>query len=196
MAIALPAEAQRLLDFWFDVPGSPAWNTYRRAWFKKDAAFDATVRAAFLPTWQAAVDGAPDDWSETPEGACARIVLLDQFPRNMFRGDPRSFATDAQALALTRRVIALGWDHRLPTPHHRMFCYMPLQHAEEMEAQQESVQETIALRNDTGIDQATWAEHHRDIIARFGRFPHRNAVLGRACTAEEIAFLGQPGSSF
>jgi len=190
----MPPDAQRLLDFWFDVPGGPAWNTYRRAWFKKDAAFDAAVREALLPMWQA--DCEPDDWSVTPEGACARIVLLDQIPRNAFRGDPRAFATDAGALALTRRMLALGWDRQLPTPQHRMFCYMPLQHVEDLDAQHESVRQLQALRDETGLDTVYWAEKHRDVIARFGRFPHRNAVLGRLSTDEEIAFLKEPGSSF
>ncbi|QET02338.1 DUF924 domain-containing protein [Cupriavidus pauculus] len=208
----LPADAQRLLDFWFDVPGGPAWNTYRRAWFSKDAAFDAAVCEALMPMWRAACervgdrdgapddcapdDCAPDDWSDTPEGACARIVLLDQIPRNAFRGDPRAFATDAAALALSRRVIALGWDRLLPTPQHRMFCYMPLQHVEDLDAQHESVRQLTLLRDETGLDTVYWAEKHRDVIARFGRFPHRNAVLGRANTDEEAAFLQEPGSSF
>ncbi|WP_354678014.1 DUF924 family protein [Cupriavidus plantarum] len=219
----LSADAQRLLDFWFDVPGGPSWNTYRRAWFKKDPAFDAAVCEAFMPMWQAAcerlnvvgpaashasnpaaslagnaaADGcAPDDWSVTPEGACARIVLLDQIPRNAFRGDPRAFATDPAALALTRRVIALGWDREMPTPLHRMFCYMPLQHVEDLDAQHESVRQLERLRDETGIDTVYWARKHRDIIARFGRFPHRNAILGRASTDEEAKFLVEPGSSF
>ncbi|WP_423196498.1 DUF924 domain-containing protein [Cupriavidus sp. H19C3] len=207
----LPADAQRVLDFWFDVPGGPAWNTYRREWFRKSSDFDDTVRADFLPVWQSAfaamrggsadpgddlTDDPTDDWSVTPTGACARVLLLDQLPRNMFRGDPRSFATDAAALALTLRMIARGWDRQLPTIYHRMFCLMPLQHAEDLAIQRESVRQHAALQEETGIEQAIWAERHCAIIARFGRFPHRNAVLGRTSTAEERAFLQQPGSSF
>ncbi|TSP10219.1 DUF924 family protein [Cupriavidus campinensis] len=192
--------AQDVLDFWFGTPGSAIWNTARKEWFTKRDAFDATIRDTFLPTWQAAYegahDGAADDWSSTPEGTCARLILLDQFPRNMFRGDPRTFATDAQALA--RRMLAQGWDRELPTPWHRMFCYLPFEHAESPEAQDIAVREYITLREDTGgeVDSVEWAVKHQEIIARFGRFPHRNAVLGRASTDDELAFLKQPGSSF
>ncbi|MFP3752848.1 DUF924 family protein [Cupriavidus sp. SIMBA_020] len=194
--------AQDVLDFWFGTPGSAIWNTARKEWFTKRDAFDATIRDTFLPTWQAAYegahDGAADDWSSTPEGTCARLILLDQFPRNMFRGDPRTFATDAQAQALARRMLAQGWDRELPTPWHRMFCYLPFEHAESPEAQDIAVREYITLREDTGgeVDSVEWAVKHQEIIARFGRFPHRNAVLGRASTDDELAFLKQPGSSF
>lgn len=195
---ATPAAARAVLDFWFGLPGSPAWNVSRREWFTKSDAFDAEIRARFLPDWQAACDGAPDDWSVTPEGACARIVLMDQFPRNMFRGDARSFCTDAQALALAYRMLDTSWDRQLPTPWHRMFCYLPFEHAETMAAQDISVRETMVLRQDTDgvVDVVEWAIKHREIVARFGRFPHRNAVLGRATSDEEAAFLRQPGSSF
>ncbi|SDD27016.1 Uncharacterized conserved protein, DUF924 family [Cupriavidus sp. YR651] len=195
---AVPAQAVQLLDFWFGTPGSAIWSVSRREWFAKDDAFDAAICDKFLPLWQAADDGAAEGWSATPEGACARIVLLDQFPRNMFRGDPRSFATDGRALELARRMLELGWDRQLPTPWHRMFCYLPFEHAESMDAQDISVRESIALREDSGgtVDAVEWAVKHREIIARFGRFPHRNAVLGRTSTAEELAFLKKPGSSF
>lgn len=194
--------ARDVLDFWFGTPGAAIWNTARKEWFTKRDDFDATIRDAFLPTWQAAHDGAhqgaPEDWSTTPEGACARLILLDQFPRNMFRGDPRSFATDPQAQALARRMLAQGWDRELPTPWHRMFCYLPFEHAESPEAQEIAVREYTALREATGgeVDGVEWAVKHQQIIARFGRFPHRNAALGRASTDEELAFLKQPGSSF
>jgi uncharacterized protein (DUF924 family) len=194
----LPAAAQAVLDFWFGLPDSPEWNSSRREWFVKSAAFDMTIRERFLPLWQAAHDGVADDWSVTPQGACARIVLLDQFPRNMFRGDPRSFATDGQAQALARRMLDCGWDRELPTPWHRMFCYLPFEHAESLEAQETSVRESIVLRDDTvgEVDVVEWAEKHREIIARFGRFPHRNAVLGRVSSEAETAFLKEPGSRF
>lgn len=194
----LPAAAQAVLAFWFGLPGSPEWDGSRREWFAKSDEFDARIRSQFLPVWQAAHDGADDDWSVTPEGACARIVLLDQFPRNMFRGDPRSFATDAKALEVARRMLAKGWDRQLPTPWHRVFCYLPFEHAESLADQDISVRETTALRADTAgrVDVVEWAVKHHEIIARFGRFPHRNAVLGRESSAEELAFLKQPGSRF
>lgn len=194
----LPAAARAVLTFWFGLPGSPGWDESRRQWFTKSDDFDARIREQFLSDWQAACDGAEDDWSVTPEGACARIVLLDQFPRNMFRGDPRSFATDGQALALARRMLADGWDRQLPTDWHRTFCYLPFEHAESMADQEISVRETTALRDETAgrVDVVDWAVKHREIIARFGRFPHRNAVLGRESSADELAFLKQPGSRF
>ncbi|PLP98671.1 DUF924 family protein [Cupriavidus pauculus] len=197
-AKALPATAQAVLAFWFGLPGSPEWDVSRREWFAKSDDFDARIRAQFLPAWQAAHDGADDDWSVTPEGACARIVLLDQFPRNMFRGEARSFATDAQALAVARRMLAEGWDRQLPTGWHREFCYLPFEHAESLADQNISVRETTALRVDTAgrVDVVEWAVKHHEIIARFGRFPHRNAMLGRESSAEELAFLKQPGSRF
>ncbi len=193
-----PAAAQAVLDFWFGLPVSAEWNVSRREWFAKSDAFDALIRERFLALWQAAHDGAEDDWSMTPGGACARIVLLDQFPRNMFRGDSRSFATDGMALAAARRMLDAGWDRQLPTPWHRMFCYLPFEHAESIDAQDISVRESIALRDDTGgeVDVVEWAEKHREIIARFGRFPHRNAVLGRVGSEAENAFLKAPGSRF
>ncbi|GJG93307.1 DUF924 family protein [Cupriavidus pauculus] len=197
-ANALPEAARAVLDFWFGQPGSPDWNVQRRDWFAKSDAFDARIRERFLATWQAIHDGEPDDWSVTPEGACARIVLLDQFPRNMFRGDPHSFATDGQALALARRMLSDGSDRMLPTPWHRVFCYLPFEHAESLSDQDISVRETSALRDDSAgkVDTVEWAIKHRDVIARFGRFPHRNAMLGRPSTPDELAFLKQPGSRF
>lgn len=197
--------AARILAFWFGTPDSPDWDRERAMWFTRSEALDARVRAEFLPAWEAAHAGT-DGWAAfvegteqvAPETVCARIVLLDQFPRNMFRGGPRSFATDAPALALARRMVERGDDRRLPTPYHRMFCYMPFEHAEALDAQHAAVELMTALREDTAgrVDVVEWAERHRVVIARFGRFPHRNAVLGRPSTDEEVAFLRQPGSSF
>jgi len=197
-AKSTPEAARAVLDFWFGTPESPAWNVSRREWFANSDAFDENIRARFLSLWQAACDGAADEWSVTAEGACARIVLLDQFPRNMFRSDARSFATDGLALELAQRMILEGLDHQLPTPWHRVFCYLPFEHAESLEAQEISVRETQALRDETGgkVDVVEWAVRHREIIARFARFPHRNAVLGRQSSTEELHFLSQPGSSF
>ncbi|WP_420992721.1 DUF924 family protein [Cupriavidus sp. 30B13] len=194
----LPAEAQRVLDFWFGAPGSAQWNTNRKAWFTRSAEFDATVRAAFLPLWEAMRAGAHEDWAQTAPGACARIVVLDQMPRNMFRHDARSFATDAQALQAARLMVAGGADRALPTPFHRLFCYMPFEHAESLAGQAESVRLMTALRDDSGgeVDTVAWALRHQAVVARFGRFPHRNAVLGRESTPQETAFLREPGSSF
>lgn len=197
-ATDLPADARRLLDFWFGAPASPAWNSTRAVWFTKSDAFDATVRAAFLPLWEATQAGANACWVQNPEGACARIVLLDQVPRNVFRNAPRSFASDAQALATARQMVASGADHLLPTAFHRMFCYMPFEHSEVLADQNTAVQLMTALRDESQgrVDEVEWALKHRAVIERFGRFPHRNAMLGRRDTAEESAFLREPGSSF
>lgn len=192
--------AAQVLAFWFGEPGSAEWDVVRPVWFTKSDAFDAVVRERFLRAWEAAHAGT-DGWDLAAASAlstCARIVLLDQFPRNMFRGDPRSFATDAQALSLAARMVDSGDDLRLPTPFHRMFCYMPFEHAESAEAQHTAVRLMTALRDDTAgrVDVVEWAVKHRIVIDRFGRFPHRNGVLGRTSTAEEESFLREPGSSF
>lgn len=188
----------RILAFWFTHPDSPEWNRYRKAWFSKSDAFDDSIRRNFLAVWEAALAAKLNPWGTQPLDDCARIVLLDQFPRNMFRHQARAFATDALALAVARRAVETGADLRLPTPYHRFFCYMPFEHAESLEDQDTALRLMIALREDTAgaVDQVEWAVRHRDVIARFGRFPHRNAVLGRTSTPEESVFLREPGSSF
>lgn len=180
-----------LLDFWITEIGP-------KGWFNGGDEVDMACRDRFLDLWQAAHDGGLDHWVEGPTGTLAYLILTDQFPRNMFRGDARSFATDAAALAVARRMLAEGWDRQLPTPWHRVFCYLPFEHAESLADQDISVRETTALRADTAgrVDVVEWAVKHREIIARFGRFPHRNAALGRESTVEELAFLKQPGSRF
>lgn len=197
----VPEVARELLDFWFGHHGSPVWNTSRPEWFTKSAAFDETIRGTFLLAWEAAHTADPEegeDWCATQEGACARVILLDQFPRNLFRNDPRSYATDGLALDLAKRIVAGGWDRELPTPYHRMFCYLPFEHSESLADQDEAVRLMTQLRDETAgkVDVADWAEKHRAVIRRFGRFPHRNAILGRTSTPEEVAFLKEPGSSF
>jgi len=137
-------------------------------------------------------DEVPPNWLESAEGFLAAILVLDQFPRNMFRGSAQAFATDAQALALSKRAIAEGLDMKLP-PEKRCFVYIPFQHSEDLADQRRSLELFTALGNPENLD---FAKRHEEIIARFGRFPHRNASLGRATTPEEEAFLKQPGSSF
>lgn len=157
-------------------------------WFKKDAAFDAAIRDGFLQTHEAAKTGRHDDWAETPEGSLALIIVLDQFPRNIFRDDPRAFATDAKALAITNAAIAKGFDRKIEPPL-QQFIYMPLMHSEHLADQDRCV----AAFTGGAPENRKFAEIHRDIIARFGRFPHRNAVLGRTTTPEEQVFLDQGG---
>lgn len=162
-------------------------------WFTKDPSFDGEVRARLAELHMQAASGAFDAWRESADGCVALCMLLDQAPRNLFRGDARAFATDRQALAVTRHALAQGFDRELPQVK-RMFLYLPLEHSESLADQDLCVRLVSALDEDPRwLD---YAVRHREIIARFGRFPHRNAVLGRTSTAEEEAFLKQPGSSF
>jgi uncharacterized protein (DUF924 family) len=183
-----------VLGFWFgplDEQGH-ADAAHVSRWWKKDAAFDAEVQTRFGALHEAVVRGDRDLWLTTPRGRLAFIVVLDQFSRNMFRDSARAFAGDARALEAAREGIATGADRQLAA-HERGFMYMPLMHSESLEAQDRCV-ELFEAANDAGS--AKYAERHRDIIRRFGRFPHRNAVLGRLSTDAERAFLEQPGSSF
>ena len=185
-----------VLEFWFGAPDSPEFGRPRAPWFVKSAEFDALIRDRFLATHEAAAAGALDAWASRPLAALALAVVLDQFPRNMFRGTPRAFAADARALALAREVVARGFDDVL-LPVQRWFVYLPFEHAETLGAQRESLRLFEPLATDAaGAGTFAYAMRHYAIVARFGRFPHRNAILGRESTPEELAFLAQPGSSF
>lgn len=184
-----------ILDFWFGPTEGAAYGTTRDAWFRKDAAFDAEIRRRFGPLLETALGGGLGDWT-APRAALARVLLLDQFTRNCYRDSARAFAGDALALAAATAAVDQGQDREL-IPVERWFLYMPFEHAESPVAQARSLAVFTALRNETGLaDPLTWAEKHAAIIRRFGRYPHRNALLGRESTAEEIAFLATPGSSF
>ena len=169
-----------MLAFWHDAGPSH--------WFSKDEAFDGEFRERFLAAHEAAARGELDGWGATPEGALALCILLDQFPRNAFRGTPRMFATDAQARAVAKSAIGAGHD-RAVDPQLQQFFYLPLMHSEDI-ADQEMC---VALTQGLATDSHRFALMHRDIIRRFGRFPHRNDVLGRTSTPEEIAFLAGGG---
>jgi uncharacterized protein (DUF924 family) len=188
-----------VLDFWFGAPGTPEHGQPRAAWFKKSEAFDAEIRARFLPLYEAALRGARADWARDPRSTLALIVVLDQFPRNLFREGPeaaRAYAADPQALALARRLVTSGGDRPL-SPVERWFAYLPFEHAEDLAAQGEALRLFTQLKDETGLaEPLPWAQKHYDVIARFGRFPHRNGVLGRASTDAEAEFLKQPGSRF
>ena len=160
-------------------------------WWEKDEAFDRAIRAKFLATHEAAARGEFASWEETAEGALALIILFDQFPRNMFRGSPHAFATDPLARAVATRAIARGFD-RATDQILRLFLYMPFMHSEALADQDRCVQLLAALGDP---DQVKSAAEHRDIIARFGRFPHRNRVLSRETTPPEQAFLDGGGFS-
>jgi uncharacterized protein (DUF924 family) len=190
-------QAQAVLDFWFGRAGDADYLQPRAAWFRKDEAFDAAIRDEFGAVIEAALRGELRPWAGTPASAVAWIVVLDQFPRNAFRGSARMFAGDALALAAARALVATGADRTLPGVM-RQFVYLPFEHAEDLGVQHESIRLFAELARDepalAGLPE--WARKHMEIVARFGRYPHRNALLGRASTAEEIEFLQQPGSGF
>jgi len=190
-----PAEAQAVLAFWFD----PA---HREAWFAADPHVDAAIRARFAETVQLAAEGKLEHWTATPQGWLALLIVLDQFPRNLHRGDSRAWQHDLLAQRLALWGIAEAYDRRLPTIQ-RVFAYMPLEHAERLDLQQRCVSLFEALCSAVPAHERPhcsgfldYARKHQSVIARFGRFPHRNALLGRASTPEETAYLAEPGAGF
>jgi uncharacterized protein (DUF924 family)/uncharacterized protein YciI len=199
-----PADFREVLAFWFgelDAEGQ-ADAAHRQRWFRKDPAFDRTVGETFGELHAAVARGERNHWLATARGRLALILVLDQFSRNMFRDTPPSFAQDARAQALTLEGIALGQDRSLALAE-RSFFYMPLMHAEDAEIQDRGVAAFAGWRDElsgparaVAEDMLGYAVRHRDLIRRFGRFPHRNQILGRDSTAEEEAFLKEPGSSF
>jgi uncharacterized protein (DUF924 family) len=177
-AIASPVE---VVDFWFAPDVQPLW-------FASTPDFDAALQTRFLATYQAATAGRLSAWETTTTGALALVIVLDQFPLNMFRGQPASFATAAAAREAADRAIARGFDRVLP-PEQRQFLYLPFMHGEALADQERSVE----LYQQPGLEEGLrFARHHRDLIQRFGRFPHRNAILGRPSTPEELAYLASP----
>lgn len=175
-----------VLDFWFAELGP-------QAWFTKDEALDASIRSRFLPIYGHVSNTATNDaLTITPETALAALITLDQFPRNMFRGSARMFDSDPKALQLAQVALAKGFDQKVD-PARRLFFYLPFEHSEAIADQERSVVLFEKLGNPHYIE---FALAHRDIIARFGRFPHRNAILGRRSSPEELDFLAQPGSGF
>ncbi|MBX9774359.1 MAG: DUF924 family protein [Xanthobacteraceae bacterium] len=175
------ATADDVLTFWHAAG--------EKKWFAKNDAFDAEIKSRFMDTYEAAAAGKLSDWDATPEGALALTIVLDQFPRNMFRRDARAFAADATARAVADRALARGFDRQV-ADNVRMFFYLPFEHSEAMADQERCCALFKTLGN---ADLLQWAELHADIIRRFGRFPHRNAVLGRTTTPDEKAFLDNDG---
>jgi uncharacterized protein (DUF924 family) len=175
-----------VLDFWFGAEGSPEYGTFRDIWFRAATpAFDQEIRDKFLAYHEAAASGALDAWAATWQGTLALLVLLDQFPRNMFRGTARAFATDHRAQSIAKRAVAKGLDRQAPEAM-RLFFYLPFEHSEDLDDQERGIALFTALGGEQGIKSSI---EHRDTIKRFGRFPHRNAVLGRQSTAEEVEYL-------
>jgi uncharacterized protein (DUF924 family) len=168
------------------------WFSHRERWWRGGADFDEEIRRHFGSLHAEIVGGKHEDWRETPAGALAYVIVLDQFSRNMFRGDARAYRSDDRALAASREALARGDDGAMSTDERTFLC-MPFMHSEDLADQERGV----ALFGASGdVESLRAAERHRDVIRRFGRFPHRNALLGRLSTAEEIAFLKEPGSSF
>jgi uncharacterized protein (DUF924 family) len=197
-------DSEDVLAFWLghldDSGIAPAEIAAR--WYKKDETFDREVRVRFEVTWHRVRAGEYDTWLATPRGRLAYVIVLDQLSRNMFRNSARAFEGDEQALEAAERGIELGHDRALRGDE-RVFLYMPFQHAESLAVQERGVALYRAFRDETHgalrehlTENVSFAERHRDIIAQWGRFPHRNGVLGRESSADERDFLEQPGSSF
>lgn len=198
------AGPQDVLAFWLGAyPLEPAAMARVQAqWFQKNNAFDAELRERFVPTIEAALAAQLGHWAQSDDGWLALLLVLDQFPRNAFRGQPRSFAGDPLALAHAVEGIAAGLDQKVP-PMARIFCYLPLEHAEDRSLQSRAVALFTALAAAPDaepkaffVNTLDYARRHQDVIERFGRFAHRNAILGRPSTPEEEAYLKQPGSGF
>ncbi len=191
--------AEEILRFWFGNPADPqsGYGQQRQVWFKKDPAFDATIRQRFSADYEQAVSGALEDWRNAPRSCLALVLVLDQFPRNLFRGSGQSFASDRAALATAYHALDQGYDQQV-LPVERVFFYLPLEHSENLADQDRSVALVRSLHAaHPGFDATLdYALRHREVIQQFGRFPHRNEVLGRATTAAEAKFLQQRGSRF
>jgi uncharacterized protein (DUF924 family) len=199
MSATLPQAAlstwQDLLAFWFD-------GGHAAFWFEIDAAFDARIRERFTPLIEAALGGALAEWERAPDSCLALLIVLDQLPRNAWRGTPRAFCGDVAARAVADRALARGFDSRIPLQR-RPFFYLPLEHSEVLADQQRCCSLVARMAEEAGEadrewtkEQVRYAERHREIIERFGRFPHRNSIFARPSTPEEAAFLTEPMSSF
>lgn len=190
------SRVNEILDFWFGQPDDVSYGKQRSFWFRKKPEEDQKIQAQFRNDYEQAIVGQLDYWKNSPRSCLALILLLDQFPRNMFRGTERAFAADPQALSAAQHAVANGFDQELLTVQ-RWFIYLPFEHSESLPDQCQSVELFATLSDDP--DSAVtinYAQRHRSVIERFGRFPHRNQILGRETTPEEAEFLKQPGSSF
>jgi uncharacterized protein (DUF924 family) len=185
-----------VLAFWFGRPDDPAHLKKREKWFKKDPTFDHQIATEFLPLYETAVSGGLDDWRAAAPGCLALILVLDQFPRNMFRNTARAFATDAMAREAARHGVDQGFDKTVP-PVHRAFFYLPFEHSENLDDQRLSIE---LFRNcephENYQSSLDYALRHMAVIERFGRFPYRNAALGRVSSPEEQEYVDQPNRGF
>ena len=201
-----PATPDEVLAFWLGTtrPSNAQALAVKQQWFTKSETFDARIQAQFAPTVQAALAGQLDSWTDEAWSCLALLVVLDQFTRNIYRGTPQSFAGDSKALATAQRAIALGLDQQLPAVT-RIFVYLPLVHAEDLALQTQSVDAftQLAQGNTAPADvhafllgTLDYVHRHQAVIQQFGRFPHRNAIVGRSSTPQELAYLAQPGAGF
>ena len=189
------SRVNQIFDFWFNVD-ELSYEKPPLIWFITNAQFDKALRTRFQTDYKLAVDGKLNHWQTSPESCLALILLLDQFPRNFFRGQRQAFATDSRALAIAKHAVAKGFDRQLSYVK-RWFVYLPFEHSENLDDQRRSVELFQQLREDPQSSQPiAFAIRHLEIIERFGRFPHRNHILGRTTTPEEAEFLLQPNSSF
>ena len=192
----LPVRARALLDFWFGAPSDPAREQHRPIWFNGPPEFDEEIRQQFLDDYEAAAANQLARWEDQPEAALALLLLLDQVPRNIFRNSPRAYDTDAAARAVADRALARGFDTQVP-PAWRLFFYMPFHHSEDLADQRRA--DTLSARSRAdraGGERGDGANRrygmpYPDVIERFGRFPHRNTILGRESTQAELAFLAE-----
>ncbi len=195
--MALPHPSQSILEFWFGSITDPDYGQPRQAWFIKDPQFDHQIQAQFFGIYAQAATGQLQDWQDHPLSGLALVIVLDQFSRNLFRRQPQAFATDPMARAAAKQALDRGFDQEL-LPVQRWFLYLPFEHSEDLEDQHRSV-ELFSQLDQSDPENAkclAYAKRHLEVIQRFGRFPHRNRILGRTSTAAEIEFLQQPGSSF
>jgi uncharacterized protein (DUF924 family) len=190
------SKPREILDFWFGREGGEGYGEFREAWFTKDPEFDREVRDRFEGAYEEAAAGRLEHWKDEAQSCLALIILLDQFTRNMFRGDPKTYATDDKAREAARHAVEHAYDREL-SPYGRLFVYLPFEHSEDLEDQRFSVELFRGLVAEMGSeDLLGYAVRHLEIIERFGRFPHRNEILGRVTTPEEAEFLRGPNSSF
>lgn len=197
----IPSRAHAILAFWFMDNNGSNYGKYSKTWFTQNADFDQQIRQKFFTDYEKASVGDYDQWIADPESAIALIILLDQFPRNLFRNDPRSYSSDDQALSIAKHLVTIGADRKLIAVY-RLFIYMPFEHSENIEDQEQCIALMTSLIKDEPELKSElqgsleYAIRHRDVIERFGRFPHRNTILGRQSTDEEIEFLKLLGSGF
>ena len=190
------ARVEEILDFWFGSPKSVDYGKERSFWFTKNPEFDRELSDRFLLDYEQAARGELDYLQDSPLGCLTLVLLLDQFGRNMFRGTPKSFATDAKALSVAKSAVDQGCDRAL-LPVQRWFIYLPFEHSENLADQERCVELFATLSNHPeSANTIEYALRHKAVIERFGRFPHRNKILGRVNTTAETEFLKQPGSSF